>query len=677
VSKDPEADAHLAQALRDGHIQVDSAGPAGVPLDIGEAVQYDAILFSNVPAMGMRTEQMELIRAACRDLGVGFAMIGGDDSFGLGGYYKTAVEDTLPVSMDITHKEHFPATSLVIGVDTSGSMGAMEGNRTKQEIANQAAGLAAELLTARDELCVFGSEDTSGEVLPLEHVTDIPEAQRKISRLQPGGGGIYVRRSLQRAYDILNNKAEGQIKHVIILADGSDCDEQDGSVDLARRMFAEHNITTTMVSLGNGPHTPFQKDVADAGGGRLYVAERMEDVPRIYTKETLLVARSLMCEEPFLPNVDASAPPLKGIDWSTAPPLLGYVGTSEKPTAQVFMRTHKDDPLFASWQFGLGRSIAFTSDAQNRWAAEWIGWPAYGKFWQQSTRWALRSISEGMFDATVQIERGEGTISVEALGGSDEFLNNLDIRARLVTPDNEGHDLRLEQIAPGRYQQEFAAQATGAYMANLTYEMPDGTKESQTAGAVVPYPEEYRQLTTDDFLLTRVAETSGGETRDVEGMQSLYEQARASVRTPTPIWPQLLILAVILMPLDVAIRRLVLDQRQWEMAREKMQEFRARVARTRRETAPKDGTLEALLTTKQETWDERPTGAPVAQAGPAVAAPPPVENEEARRLREQLAAATARKQPSAPGAPPQPAAPDDGQGDTFSRLMAAKKRVSK
>ncbi len=674
VSKDLDADAHLGMALEEGHIAVDAVGPTGIPLDIGEIVQYDAVVFSNVPAMAMRTEQMEVIRAACRDLGVGFGMVGGEDSFGLGGYYKTPVEETLPVNMDITHKEHFPGTSLVICVDTSGSMGAMEGNRTKQEIANEAAGLAAELLSPRDELCVFGSEDKAGEVFPLAKVTDIPEAKRMIARMRPGGGGIYVRPSLARSYEILNSKATGQIKHVIVLADGSDCDSQEGCVDAARQALAEHNITTTFVSLGNGPHTPFQKQVADAGGGRLYVAERMEDVPRIYTKETLLVARSLMCEEPFLPTVDTGAPPLKGIDWATAPPLLGYVGTSEKPAAQVFMRTHKDDPLLASWQFGLGRSIAFTSDAQNRWAAEWIGWPAYDKFWQQSVRWMLRSLDEGMFDATVQIERGQGTLSVEALGGEDEFLNNLDIRARLVTPDNEGHDVKLEQIAPGRYQQRFDAQATGAYMANLTYTLPDGQKESQTAGAVVPYPEEYRQLAADDFLLTRVAETSGGATREASELAGLYESARATVRTPTPVWPQLLLLGAILLPFDVAVRRLVLDQRQWEMAREKAQELRARLARGRREAKPADGTVEALLTTKQETWEERPTGAPVVQAGPQVAAPPPAENEAARRLREQLAAAAARKQPEQ--APPSAEAEAD-QGDTFSRLMAAKKRVNR
>ena len=178
----------------------------------------------------------------------------------------------------------------------------------------------------------------------------------------------------------------------------------------------------------------------------------------------------------------------------SAPPLLGYVGATEKPTSQVYMQSPKEDPIFASWQFGLGRSLAFTSDGRNRWGAEWLAWSAFDTFWQQSVRWMLRSMEEGLLDSMVQIERGEGVITVEALGDNDEFLNNLEISAKLVTPDNVGHDLRLEQTAPGRYQQTFQARDIGPYMVNLTYESLDGRQVSQKTGAEIPYPAEYLRL---------------------------------------------------------------------------------------------------------------------------------------------------------------------------------------
>ncbi len=682
---DADADASLVQALGSGHIDVDVVGPGGIPTELDMLVQYDAIVFSDIPATAMVTSQMELIRAACRDLGIGFLMIGGQEGFGAGGYYKTPIEETLPVSMDITHKQHFPSTSLVIVVDTSGSMGAIEGGKTKIEIANEAACLAAELLTERDELAVVGVDTQAQDVLPLGKVTDIDEAKRKIRTMGPGGGGILVDVALKYAYDLLLNKSEGQIRHVICLADGSDSENMEGMDDLARKMLDEQGVTTTFVSLGDGPHTPGHRQITAVSGGRTYVAKRMEDVPRIYTKETLLVARSLLCEEVFLPAVDAAAPPLRGIDWESCPPLLGYVGTTEKPTSQVFMRTHKDDPLFASWQYGLGRSLAFTSDARARWAAEWIEWPAYPKFWQQSVRWMLRTMEAGALESTVSIERGEGVITVEALGSEDEFLNFLDIRARLVNPAGEGKDLKLEQIAPGRYQQSFDARDVGAYMANITYTLPDGAQHAQTAGSSVPYPEEYKRLEMDDFTLTRIAEVSGGVGREPTELAGIFDRARHSVRTPSPVWPALLLAAAIAFPFDIAIRRLVLDRRQWEMAMEHVAVFKAKV-RSAREAAsarkPSEGTLEALLTVKHgETTESTPAepSAPPVETIPVRGAASPETLVEQQRLREQLAAASAKARAAAPPASSEgpPGAEPPPETDTFSRLMAAKKRVNR
>lgn len=670
---DITSDGALPEALAKGHMNVATAGPSGVPAAMADIIQYDAVIFSSIPATVMRTEQMEMIRAACRDLGIGFAMVGGEDSFGLGGYYKTPIEDTLPVSMDITHKKHFPSTSLVICVDTSGSMGVITGGRQKIDIANEAACLTAELLTSRDELAVVSVDTWAADVLPLSKVDDVSLIKQKIRTMRAGGGGIYVRTALRRAYDILLNQATGQIRHAIVLADGADSEQQEGCVELARDALSQHGVTTTVISLGNDIHTPFLRTVAAAGGGRLYIAEKMEDVPRIYTKETMIVARAPVIEEPFYPAVDAGAPPLKGIDWGSAPPLLGYVGTTEKPPSQVFMRTHKDDPLLASWQFGLGRSVAFASDAKARWSAEWLEWPGYPKFWQQVVRWILRATQEGALESTVQIERGQGTITVEALGPEDEFLNYLDIRARLVTPDNQGHDLRLDQVAPGRYQQRFATRDVGCYMVNITYQLPDGQQVAQTAGAVVPYPEEFRQLTTDEFMLGRIAEASGGQVLEPEEVIGVYQRAREAIRAPTPIWPALLLAALIMFPFDIAVRRLVLDRRHWEAVQERLAEFRARLRQAREPEVTVDPTLGRLLVRRRR--DATPDMARLPSQ--AVSEPAQTTPADTARLQAELREALARKAAAADSAATASAvqAPAPGDGDTFSRLIAAKKRA--
>ncbi|MDI9602869.1 MAG: VWA domain-containing protein [Armatimonadota bacterium] len=689
-SMDLGADMYIPEALADGYMTVEVAGSAGVPADMSDIVNYDAIIFSDVPAMAMRTSQMELIRAACRDLGVGFMMVGGEYSFGLGGYYRTPIEETLPVTMDITHKEHFPATGLAIAVDTSGSMGAIEGGRPKIEIANEAACLAAELLTSRDQLAVISVDTMAAPVLPLSKVEEPEDIKRRIRTMRPGGGGIFCFTALRAAYDtLLSPESDSQVRHVILLSDAADTNQQEGCLELAKASLDQHGITTTVVALGRAHDTPFLQALANVGGGRFYEAMRMEDVPRIYTRETLIVARSPIVEEPFYPAVDYSAPPLKGIDWDSAPPLLGYVGATEKPTSQVYMQSPKEDPIFASWQFGLGRSLAFTSDGRNRWGAEWLAWSAFDTFWQQSVRWMLRSMEEGLLDSMVQIERGEGVITVEALGDNDEFLNNLEISAKLVTPDNVGHDLRLEQTAPGRYQQTFQARDIGPYMVNLTYESPDGRQVSQTTGAVIPYPAEYLRLEPDQFTLNRVAEVSSGRILAPEDIPELYRTRREVVRSPVPAWPALLLIVACLFVADVAVRRLVLDRSQLDAMRERLVEFKSRVRREGEPTVEAHPVLGHLLERKR---GEAPTAAattqamPVRAATPSAAPPPTSGTPEAARLREQLAAAMARKSDAGPAsAAPVPTSPepDDGDAaeapaaatDTFSRLMEAKRRA--
>ena len=56
------------------------------------------------PPIDLNQKQMELIRAYVQDLGGGFMMLGSENSFGLGGYYKTPIEEILPVRTD-TEKE--------------------------------------------------------------------------------------------------------------------------------------------------------------------------------------------------------------------------------------------------------------------------------------------------------------------------------------------------------------------------------------------------------------------------------------------------------------------------------------------------------------------------------------------------------------------------------------------
>jgi hypothetical protein len=127
-------------------------------------------------------------------------------------------------------------------------------------------------------------------------------------------------------------------------------------------------------------------------------------LPQIFIKETAIILKSAINEEPFTPKLVSATEPVRGI--SAFPQLLGYVATEPKPRAEIPLVTEKGDPLLAHWQYGLGRTVAFTSDARPKWAQHWTTWAQYQQFWQQVARWSLRRLANADFVATAAIEAG-------------------------------------------------------------------------------------------------------------------------------------------------------------------------------------------------------------------------------------------------------------------------------
>ena len=165
--------------------------------------------------------------------------------------------------------------------------------------------------------------------------------------------------------------------------------------------------------------------LASLGGGRFYQVDSPETLPRIFTREASLASRSTIIEEPFFPRLSRPSAATNGIDWSAPPQLDGYVATAERDPvnspAILSLISDKDDPVYAVWQYGLGRAAAFTSDAKPRWANKWMNWSGFGQFWAQLLRDVLRRESNGGLTPRVQITAGRGHVSIEATDANGEF----------------------------------------------------------------------------------------------------------------------------------------------------------------------------------------------------------------------------------------------------------------
>ena len=544
----------IVRVLGEGNFATDIQAAQAVPTTLAGFQNYDLVIFDNVPAQALTTAQMKMVQTYVRDLGGEFVMIGGDQSFGPGGYYKTPVEETLPVSLDVRQKKHLPSLALALVIDKSGSMAG-----TKMQLTQEAASATVDFLSDRDSVGVIAFDSQPYPVMNLTRVEDKQAIIRQIESIQ-ALGGTNMSPGLRMALDWLQ-ASDAQIKHIIVLSDGR---SEDGDFRAIARSIRDAGMTLTTVAVGDDADIPMMRMLADIGGGRFYAADRPETLPRIFTREASLASRSTIIEEPFAPRLVRPSQATNGIDWGSAPQLGGYIGTAErdslKSPAITSLISDKDDPVYAVWQYGLGRAAAFTSDAKPKWAAGWMNWPGFGQFWTQAFRDTLRHESADGLTPRVEITAGRGHVLIEATTPEGASRNNLRLRTHVIAPDLSATDITLDQTAVGQYEGYFAAVARGAYMVNV---FEDDGQGGTTAGAVNSYSPEFNITSQDVNLLARVSEITGGKLIPAGDASSADLFVRRSTRTiPHEIWNTLLLAALLLLPVDVGVRRVLITREQ-------------------------------------------------------------------------------------------------------------------
>jgi uncharacterized membrane protein len=551
AEKDRSHAQSLAAALRSQNIDVTIVEPPGIPKDVAGLQKYDGVVLSNVSSLKLTRPQMAQIRDYVRDHGGGLMMLGGEESFGLGGYYRTPIEEALPVTMDVKQKVEIPSLAVVLSIDRSGSMAMSTDEKiTKLDLAKEAAHLVVDLLDERNEVGIQSWDTEFIWDAPVRPARDKSGVHHAIATIKAGGGTDGYP-ALKESYAVLFERP-ALLKHVIFLSDGQ---MTRGDFQGLLRRMVKDKITVSAVAVGKDADVQLMVDVAKWGRGRFYYTEDSQTIPRIFTLETQLASKASLIEQPFKPQLTApSHEAMQEIDWKNVPPLGGYVATTLKPTAELALMSHQEDPILATWRFGLGRAVAFTSDAKARWGTLWLRWRDFNKFWAQLTRWTLRSSSKGDTTAMVQRIDQTGEVVVDAVDPRGEFINFLDTQVGVVAPNRERSVIDLEQIGPGRYRGRFPAPQEGVYLVGMAQRKGERVIGSQLAGLVVPYAQELRDLGVDETLLRELAELTGGGA--LEDPRDAFLKARRQSRIAVDIWPWLVGLVAVLLIPDVALRRL-------------------------------------------------------------------------------------------------------------------------
>ena len=525
--------------------------PDRIPKDAAGLQKYDGVILSNVSSLKMTKKQMEGIRDYVRDQGGGLIMIGGEESFGLGGYYRTPIEEALPVTMEVKQKVEIPSLAVVLSIDRSGSM-AMTTDDKVDQARHRQGGLAPRGRPARRPERGRRHELGHGVRLGLAMRTarDKQTIHHAIATIKAGGGTDGYP-ALKEAYQVLFDRP-ALLKHVIFLSDGQMT--RGDFAGLIRRM-AKDKITVSTVAIGKDADVQLMIDIAKWGRGRFYYTDDGATIPRIFTLETQLASKASLVEQPFKASVASPGhEAIQEIDWKEAPPLGGYVATTLKGTAEMVLMTHQEDPLLATWRYGLGRSAAFTSDAKAKWGVLWLRWGAFNKFWSQVTRWTLRTGTRSDTVATVSRVDETGEIVVDAIDTKGEFINFLDSQVGRGGAQQAADVVELEQVGPGRYRGRFPASQEGVYLVGMAQRKADQMVGSQLAGLVVPYSQEFRDLGVDETFLRELSELTGGG--PVARPRDAFLQDRRQSRLSLDLWPWLIGPAAVLLVPEIALRRI-------------------------------------------------------------------------------------------------------------------------
>jgi len=658
VSAEPEKDGTLVSALQSARLEVKSANMVNFPNSLAEMQSYDAIFISNLSAGDLGEQSMKLLESAVRDFGVGLVCVGGDQTYAAGGYRGTPLEATLPVNMELDSKKVLPSGAVALVMH---GMEFMNGN----QIARDCALGVLEALGPQDEMGVVLWDGVDHWLFPMTKVGDKTALGRKIAGMNQGDLPGF-QNVMSMAHEGLK-KSAANLKHMIIFSDG---DPVAPTAQLMSSIVGDRITVSTVLIAGHaGPET--MQYIANTGRGRFYNVNNAGQLPQIFIKEAAVILKSAIFEEPFKPKLVSGSELVRGIGSEEYPALLGYVCTTPKARAEIPLVSDKGDPVLAHWQYGLGRAVAFTSDAKARWAKNWLGWDRYRQFWSQIAQWSLRRLENADFTTEISVDKGEAHISVEALDPKGEFRNFLSLQSVVVSPKGERETVRLEQTGPGHYEAHFPTKEVGSYLLNVL-EVKDGkVQASQAAGASVNYSPEFSATEPNVNLLKRLADTTDGKLLDPLNLKdNPFLHNRLRTYQPRDLWEWLLKLAVMLFVLDVGIRRIQLDQEEWIKATATLRRW-ILFWRPPPRPVEADESLGALLARREQVRAKQT--APATQPNPELFRPqtPAVLLQTEKAPSAPITPAIpAQSEPAKPARPGEPTS-------TTSRLLEAKRRARK
>ncbi|MEM8535339.1 MAG: VWA domain-containing protein [Chloroflexota bacterium] len=542
----------LRVALRSANIETDVMQADFLPTQLSLLDGYEGMVLVDIPAGNLTLDQMTTIREFVRSEGRGLVVTGGRSSFTLGAYRDTPLEEVLPVTMSPPPRPQRSQVSLLLIIDQSASMGGTIGT-SKLDMAKESAILSTEALRDEDRLGVLAFDTFQSWAVEFQQLgtgLSLGQIQERITQI-PLGGGTDIFGALEVGLQSLNEQP-GDVRHAVLLTDGRSFSNfrnpYQQLIDLARA----NDMTLSTIAIGQDADIDLLQDLAQWGAGRYHFASQAKDIPRLTLLESEIARTEPQIEGDFRANLSDPHPLLRGYAPNEIPNLNGYVATTLKPEAELVLQSPEEDPVLAVWQYGLGRAIAWTPSVETPWADSWSNWPEYGAFWGQIIRYTLPEPDSGLLQVHVTPNGDDVTISADSLASGGTTVDLADTQAEVQLPDGSTRRIPLRQTEPGRYEQTVTLPSDGAYAIEVR-QVRDDLQRTASAGYVQPYSAEYLPAANGANVLEQISTITGGTV--LSNTDDIVLTGGQQSGETTSLWTWFLLAAILLWPIEIAIRR--------------------------------------------------------------------------------------------------------------------------
>ncbi|NCC16496.1 MAG: VWA domain-containing protein [Clostridia bacterium] len=525
-------------------LQIDRVTAGAAPVSTERLQGYDCVVMANVSAEALPDGFLEVLEAYVRTLGGGLIVSGGEDAYALGGYFNTQLAEMLPVDMELKTEGEEPDLAMIMIIDRSGSMTSGAYGITQLEMAKEAAIRSLDGFKEKDQVGIIAFDDQFTWAVPMTLVSGNEAAiQKQIGSIQ-AGGGTSILPGLTEAARVLSETSAKE-KHIILLTDGQA--EQEGYNSVLSRI-QENGITLSSVAVGSGADASLLRRLANEGNGRYYFTDEFTDLPSIFAKETLLAGKEYLNNRDFYPQQKDASAILSDI--TSVPMLGGYVGTTAKSRGDLILISDREEPILAAWQYGLGRTVAWTPDVGGTWTKDWLGTKEGSGILRNTLGWVINAQMAQEMKLTAESGAKKSTLRLEM--PFDESISN--ISATVLNSEGAEFESAFTMTAPGIYEGEVATAEEGAYVANLSISKGEKTEYYNT-GFALSYPPEYDMTRKGEgaSLLQQIVSVGGG--RILENGSQVFEAEPLPVVSQKDLSVFFMVLGLILFLLDIAFRR--------------------------------------------------------------------------------------------------------------------------